>query len=320
VTLHTLEPDRGTLHGHFSRDLTPVLTIDSGDTVRVRTLDAGWGLEPPRLDGTKRRQFEPRDAQLDRGHPICGPISVRGAEPGMVLEIETVALEPGLWGWTRACGWQSPLNQALGVADEPEHLLVWEIDGSRGVARDQHGRSVAIRPFLGVIGVAPAEHGVHSTISPRATGGNIDCKELIVGSRLFLPIAVPGALLSIGDGHAAQGDGELSGTAIECPMARAEVTVRVHDRSSLESPIAETDSGTIAFGFGASLDEATYQAVDRMLAIMCSRHGIDRRDALALASVIVDVRVTQMVNGVVGAHAVLPRGALGSVRAGRIGH
>jgi acetamidase/formamidase len=158
----------------------------------------------------------------------------------------------------------------------------------------------------------PAEAGVHSTIPPRACGGNMDLKELVAGSRLFLPVSVRDALLSVGDGHAAQGDGEVSGLAIECPMNRVELNVRLRDDLELKSPLAETHAGTVALGFGATLDEAAADALDGMLRVMKDRHGLERRDALALASVVVDLRVTQIVNGIVGVHAVLPTGALRS--------
>src|SRR5262249_19749266 len=148
----------------------------------------------------------------------------------------------------------------------------------------------------------PADGGIHSTIPPRDAGGNIDCKELVAGSRLFLPIAVPGALVSVGDGHAAQGDGEVSGLAIECPMDRVDITFGLREGRPLTGPIAETAAGTITFGFHPSLDEAMAVALERMLDVLCARHSIDRRDALALASVVVDLHVTQVVNGCSGVH------------------
>jgi acetamidase/formamidase len=284
--------------------------VDPGDTIRARTLDGGWCLEPPHADGTPHRTLEPRDPKLDAGHALCGPVAIRGAEPGMVLEIAIGALEPGAWGWTRSGGWKSPLNRRLDLAEPPTRMLVWAIDARERTARDQHGHEVAIRPFLGVIGMPPPEPGVHSTIPPRAWGGNMDLKELVPGSRLFLPVSVPGALLSLGDGHAAQGDGEVSGLAIECPMDRAELAVDLRTDMKLAGPIAETPAGTIALGFGATLDDAAAAALEGMLAILMARFGATRRDALALASVAVDLRVTQVVNQVVGVHAVLPPGAI----------
>src|SRR5439155_5964607 len=104
MAFHVVEPIRANLHGHFSAELPPVLTVASGDTIRFRTLDGGWGLEPPRLDGSQRRLVEPRDPQLDAGHALCGPVAVLGAEPGMVLEVGIEAVDPGSGGWTRAGG------------------------------------------------------------------------------------------------------------------------------------------------------------------------------------------------------------------------
>lgn len=305
MVLHVIEPERRTLHGHFSRDLPPVLSIDSGDTVRFRTLDGGWGLERPVIGGPARRPFEPRDPVLDAGHPLVGPVEIRGAKPGMTLEVGIDAVVPGAWGWTRAGGWPSRLNTRLDLADGEQHFLVWELDAPSATARDQLGRTVSLRPFMGVMGMPPDEPGIHSTIPPRACGGNIDCKELVAGSRLFLPIPVAGALLSVGDGHAAQGDGEVSGLAIECPMDRVDLTLRLHDDLAMEAPRAETPAGSITFGFHPSLDEASAIALEGMLSLMSERYRLSRKEALALASVVVDLRITQMVNGCSGVHAII---------------
>jgi acetamidase/formamidase len=160
------------------------------------------------------------------------------------------------------------------------------------------------------MGMSPAQAGVHSTAPPRTCGGNIDCKELGVGATVFLPIAVDGALFSAGDGHGRQGDGEASGTAIECPVERAELTLTVRDDLELEWPIAWTPDAWVTFGFDVDVDDAAAIALDGMLKLMAREHGLDRSDALALASVVVDVRVTQLVNGVLGVHAVLPHDAI----------
>jgi acetamidase/formamidase len=128
---------------------------------------------------------------------------------------------------------------------------------------------------------------------------------------LFLPIPVDGALFSAGDGHALQGDGEVSSTAIECPLERAELTLTVRDDLQLAGPVARTESAWLTLGLGKSLDGAMAEAVGAMLDLMAREHGLERREALALASLVVDLRVTQVVNGVVGVHAVLPDGALG---------
>lgn len=208
-------------------------------------------MEPSGENG-ERRHFEDFRPELrGDGHALCGPVEVRGAEPGMTLELRVVDVRTGTWGRTVAGRpHQEELNQRLGVADRQEELI-WTRDPDALVGRDQYGHTVALRPFMGVMGMPPDE-------PPRTTGGNIDCKELMLGSSLFLPIAVPGSLFSVGDGHAIQGDGEVCQSAIECPV------------------------------------ELLF--------------GLDRH--LALASVAVDFRVSQVVNGAKGVHAVLPRGSI----------
>ena len=136
-------------------------------------------------------------------------------------------------------------------------------------------------------------------------GGNLDCTELVAGTTLFLPIAVEGALFSAGDPHAAQGDGEVSQVALECPLERAVLSLVVRDDLPLETPLARTPEGWLTLGLDEDLDEAAAIAVDAMLTLMEREHRLDRRDALALASVVVDLRVTQIVNGVGGVHALL---------------
>jgi acetamidase/formamidase len=278
-TVHELPLERRTLHGHFSRDLEPVLAIDPGDSVRIDVPNSAWELDSGRL-------FEPRDDVLDAGHALAGPIEVRGARAGQTLAIGIDSVRPGLWGVT------------LG---EPPHRLQWELDGEVGRAG---GRTVRLAPFLGVVGMPPAEPGVHSTRPPRPCGGNIDCKELVAGTTLFLPIPVDEALFSAGDGHAAQGDGEVSGTAIECP-AKAQLTLDVRDDLELAWPVARVDGAWLTFGFDEHLGRAARISVDGMLDLMEREHGLERGQALALASVVVDLRVTQVVNGVLGVHAVL---------------
>lgn len=208
MAIHSIEPTRVFLHGSFSRAFSPPLTIESGDTVRFRTIDAGWGLEPPTAPHVPRAKFSPRDSARDSGHALCGPIALRGAEPGMVLEVRINAVEPALWGWTFSGGRYSELNKQLGVPDQ-EQLLRWELNPRTLTGRDQFGRTVKLRPFMGVMGMPPDLPGIHSTTPPRFCGGNIDCRELTAGSTLWLPIPVAGALFSVGDGHALQADGEV---------------------------------------------------------------------------------------------------------------
>ena len=310
TTLHEIPLERRTLHGHFSRGLEPVAEVFSGDVIRFGTLDAGWGLEPPRADGSERRRFEPLDPELDAGHPLIGPVAVRNARAGMTLEVRIETVRVGRYGLTVAGGWSTPLNERLGVASGESRVLAWELDADAGTASDRAGREVALAPFLGVLGMPPPEPGVHPTGPPRVWGGNLDCKELVAGTTLFLPIPVDGALFSAGDGHARQGDGEVSSTAIECPLERAELGLALREDFELTAPIARTRDSWIAFGLGESLDEAAGNAVEGMLRLMERELKLERRDALALASVVVDLRITQVVNGVLGVHAVLPDGAI----------
>jgi len=304
--IHDIPLERRTLHGHFSRELPPVATVDPGDTVRFSTLDAGWHVEPVGLDHDGAK-LEPRDEELDSGHALIGPIAVRGARAGRTLSVRIDALEPGPYGLTLAGGWETALNTRLGVDEGETAKLVWSLVD--GVGTDQHGRRVRLAPFLGVLGMPPDEPGVHSTTPPRACGGNLDCKELVAGSTLYLPIPVDGALFSAGDGHARQGDGEVSTLAIEAPFDRVELTLGVRDDLPLELPLAETPAGWVAIGIHADLHEAAALAIEGIVAVLQRELGVGHREALALASVVVDVHVTQLVNEVVGCHAVLPRNA-----------
>jgi acetamidase/formamidase len=306
MTIHYIEPDENTLHGFFSRDLQPVLTIDSGDTVHFKTLEAEWGLENfPVLKQAPKSAPPPRklattNIEGPMGHALCGPIAIRGAEPGMALAIKVESIRMSTWGWT------------FGGDDHSDFavLHVWELDPDALVGRNQHGHQVYLRPFMGVMGMPPAEAGQHSTTPPRLTGGNIDCKELVAGSTLYLPVAVPGGLFSTGDGHALQGDGEVSRTAIECPMEDVELMFTLIPGLHLNTPRADTPAGLLTFGFDENLNIAAQTALNDMISLMIEKYNVTRADAKALASVVVDMRITQIANKVFGVHAVLPHQAI----------
>ena len=311
MAIYEIQPERSTLHGKFSRDAAPILSIESGDTVVFRTLDAGWNLGavwagyPPDTE----RKFEPRDPELDSGHCLCGPVAIVGARPGMTLEIRVGEIRPGNWGWTAAGGWKHDVHERLGML-ERESWLKWNIDAATMTARNQFNHEITLRPFMGVMGMPTDEHGLLSTAPPRRTGGNLDCKELISGATLFLPIEVAGGLFSVGDGHGAQGDGEVCVTAVECPMDRVELTFVLRSDMPLRMPRAETSEGRLAFGLHEDLQEATYLAIEGILDIMTEQYALDRCDAFSLASLVVDLRITQIVNGVRGVHALLPNNAI----------
>lgn len=306
---HSIHPERTTLHGSFSRDFEPVLTIDSGDRIRFSTLEAAWGLEPFPKKGV-RKKFEPRERPRDGGHALCGPIEIRGAKAGMTLEVKINEIRPGSWGWNSAGGFPHPVNQALGIAEGEEFHINWRLDSESMTGISDLGHKVALRPFMGIMGMPPDEPGIHPTYPPRFCGGNIDCKELIAGSTLFLPIPVDGGLFSVGDGHAVQGDGEVACPALECPMDVVDLTLTVHEDMKLSIPRAKTPTAWITMGFHEDLNEATIIALDGMLNLMKELFGYERKEALALASLVVDLRITQIVNGVRGVHAVLPHDAI----------
>jgi acetamidase/formamidase len=306
VPQHRLDPTPATVVDVFSRERAPVLTVEPGDSVVVGSLDASGFLSRQRVPGETR----PTMFTEPRGHCLTGPIAVNGAEPGTVLAVSIVSCRPGSWGWTVAGAQDTPLTRRLGVAGDPPAWLLWEIDVEAGTATNQLGLSRGLAPFLGVVGLPPAEAGEHSTVPPRAAGGgNIDCRELVAGSTLYLPVTVPGALLCVGDGHAAQGDGEVGGTAVECPMTTELVLDVVTDRP-LDVVHAVTPTAKITFGFDADLNAATADALDAMLTWVQSLHGVTRGEALALASSAVDLRVTQIANQTWGVHAVLTDGLL----------
>ncbi|MEP6985822.1 MAG: acetamidase/formamidase family protein [Chloroflexota bacterium] len=308
-TTHILRPERRTLHGHFSRDLEPVLTIQSGDTVQFTTLDSGWGMEP--FVGGEyyhhRRVFENRDPKLDDGHALTGPIAIEGAKPGMTLEIQIKDIQLGAWGFCLGGGWPSAVNKRLNITSRGI-VHAWQFDKDRMIGRNHLGHTAVLRPFMGVMGMPPDEAGIHSTIPPRVCGGNLDCKELVVGSTLYLPIAVAGGLFSTGDGHAAQGDGEIGGTAIEAPMDLVELTFRVRDDFPVTTPVANTPAGWITMGFDTSLNEAAFMAIEAIFSLMEKLYQLDRWEVVALASHAVDLHITQIVNELGGVHAILPHG------------
>jgi len=309
MALYRLDPAPQHTVNVFSAAHEPALTVDSGDTIIVRTLDAAGYLERQEFPGDTAK---PKMFGGDfRGHCLCRPVAVRGAVPGDMLKVEIVALTPDPWGWTSSPGVPgSPVATRLGFGAADRATLLWEIDTEAGTATANGKYTRSLAPFLGVTGVAPAGAGEHSTVPPRTeAGGNIDCKELVAGSALYLPVNTEGALLYLGDGHGAQGDGESCGTAIECGMT-TEAVVSVARERPLSTVHAETPAGLVTFGFSADLNEAMGDALDAMVTWMAARYGTSRPEALALASTCVDLRITQVVNVTWGVHALLPTGVL----------
>ncbi|MGJ3239096.1 MAG: acetamidase/formamidase family protein [Anaerolineae bacterium] len=308
MTEHHIEPQAGHIHGRFSASIAPILTIDSGDTVIFRLLDAGWNTydNPNGFDPAPK--FQPRDRTLDNGHAMHGPIYINGAEAGMVLEIRMREIVPGDWGWSGS-GWRDSFNQRYDI-EAPGEEIIWRIAEDKQTAVNRHGHRVKLSPFLGNIGMPPETEGDHSTTPPRWCGGNIDCKELVAGSTLYLPVSVEGALIFFGDGHAVQGNGEVAGPALECPMERVVVEFHLHAEETLDVPFANTPAGWVTFGFDEDLTVAQEKALYEMVTLIAERYDVSRKYAHGLASLLVDLNVTQIVNGVKGVHAILPHDAI----------
>jgi acetamidase/formamidase len=230
---------------------------------------------------------------------LTGPVAISGAQPGDTLVVEIVDIKPAAWGWTH-CGPDSGGLLRDELTDNVLHL--WDLQEGN-VAPFLPGIRVPLAPFCGVMGVAPAEPGPHSTIQPRAVGGNLDVRQLTAGATLFLPVAVPDALFSVGDAHAAQGDGEVAGTAIETD---ATVTLRfdLRQQERLPSPRfltpapgAATGPCFAAVGSDADLYQAARAALRGVLDELHRQHGLTRAQATILASVCVDLHISQVVNG-----------------------
>jgi acetamidase/formamidase len=316
-----MDPAHGVLHGSFDRSLTPALTVASGDSIRFSTLDGDWLTGPDHSAERRPHDVSPlRRPIVDDGHALCGPVAIEGAEPGSVLEVRIEEVVTGAWGWSRVGGRDVDHDLRLGVCDGDQLYLHWQLDHHQGIATSDLGHEVRMRPFMGVRGMPADIPGPQSTHPPRRTGGNIDCKELIAGTSLFLPVEVAGGLFSIGDGHAAQGDGEVGSTAIECPMDVARVTLLLRDDLEIDMPVARTASEWLTFGFSEDMKTAVYQALNGMVGLVRQLFGVGRKEALAMCSPVVDVRMTQIVNGVCGAHAALPHGAVTVVRSGAPRH
>jgi len=278
-------------HWAWDRNLPPVLTVASGATMALEVSDASGG---QLLASSTARDVLRLD--LSRVNPVTGPIYVEGAEPGDVVRVTILDVKVGPWGWT-AC---IPGFGLLADQFPDPHLLISQMVGSYVVL--PIGVQVPLTPFVGTIGLAPAEPGPHSLIPPRRVGGNMDMRHLTPGARVFLPVEVPGGLLSVGDCHAAQGDGEVCGTAVEV-SATVVLRVDVLKHLSLRYPMVETHpvanrhgSALVTTGIGPDLLEAARQAVRGMVDEMARRAGLDPADAYCLASVAGDLKIAEVVD------------------------
>ena len=313
MTHHQLAASVETVHwGWFQSTLKPVLTIDSGDRVTVQTVSGG----PANLPGPHHfvppellRIHDKSERRLP-GHILTGPIHVTGAEPGDVLEIRIVDVSLRQdWGYT----FVRPLAGALPNDFTEFEQMIVSLDREHRLARLPWGGELPLRPFFGVMGVAPpAAWGSISSIQPRAHGGNLDNKELIPGATLYLPVFNTGAGFSVGDGHAVQGDGEVCMTAVETALAGT-FDVIVRKDLGLNYPRAETPTHRITMGMDPDLDDAARDALRRMIEWVSGTTALTRTQAFMLMSLAADVRVTQLVNEHKGIHVMLPKSALAGV-------
>ena len=297
--------------GYFDAALPPALEIDSGSTVTIETVSGAPAQLPPADAGFhvpfEIHEIHARAERMLPGHILTGPVAIREALPGMVLQVDIldVSLRQD-WGWNII----RPLAGALPEDFDTGRTTIIPLDTDAMTARLSWGLTLPLTPFFGVMGGAPPPGwGRISTIQPRAHGGNLDNKMLGPGATLYLPIFADGALFSAGDGHAAQGDGEVCVTAIETALTG---TFRLTARGdmTLTGPRAETQDHLITMGLHESLDRAAERAVRDMIKWIAERRGLSREDAYMLCSLAADLRITQCVNGTKGVHMLLNKALL----------
>jgi acetamidase/formamidase len=303
-----LDPGPDTVHwGYFDARLPPHVTIESGDTVTISTVSGAAEMMPTpplRVPPALSAIHEKVTRKMVPGHICTGPVAIEGAKPGQVLQVDIQSIEPFYdWGYSGV----RPLAGALPHDFTENRVFHVVLDAARKSWLLPWGQSVPLAPFFGVMGVAPPPAwGTVSTLPPRQNGGNLDNKELVAGTTLYLPIFVEGALFSVGDGHGVQGDGEVSVNAVETGLTGT-FRLTLRDDLSLAWPLAETPAHMITMAFDPDLDDCVVIALRQMLDLICARAGLDRYQAYTLASLAADLRVTQVVNGNKGIHVMLDK-------------
>jgi amidase len=290
MTVHRI----GREHVVFAMDpaTPPVLRIQPGDTVIFDTRDS--------LNGVIRSEADlPSKADLSQAVPATGPVYVEGAEPGDSLEIQIDEVRPDSWGYTVIL----PAHSVLPHVFNEELTRVLDLQG--GYADLCPGVRIPLRPFPGLIGVAPPER-VGSNIPPGDYGGNMDAKDLVVGTTLHLPVCVPGALVVCGDLHPTQGDGESSSTSIEC-SGTIQLTIGLRKGKTIPRPRIESPESYITFASGETLQEAYETALLDMIEFLVAEKGLSREDAYLLCGLAGDLRICQLVNIRPGARVVVPK-------------
>lgn len=304
--IHHLKASAETVRvGVIDRSFAPLLTIDPGDEVHLSTVGLWGGEVPfgaPFEEVTRIRQRYPGCGP----HSLTGPIAVRNAQAGQVLRVDILELQVG----ATALNLMTPGARSRGLlADEFAHGSVrhYRLDRERMSDDFAPGICLPLRPFLGILGVAPRTPGVHSSVAPGPFGGNIDCADLVAGTTLFLPIQVDGALFYAGDAHALQGHGEVNGTALETSMELARLRLSIEPGPALSAPRALTPTHWITMDFDPDLRSAARRALAAMVEQLSTQAQLTREDAYRLCSLAADLIVTQVVNGHQGVHVRLPR-------------
>jgi acetamidase/formamidase len=288
---HSLSAER--LHFAWDNSLEPVLEIDPGDAVAIETWDANGHFYTPASTGADVAKPKPHN-----GHALSGPIYVHGAQRGDTLVVEVLEVVPDSWGWTA----HGPRGGLLPMDFPVPYLRTWDLT-DRCFARGVPGAKVPLAPFCGVMGVALAEPGSHSTVPPRRVGGNMDVRQLTAGSTLYLPIEVEGALFSVGDAHGVQGDGEVCISAVEMDSTTSlRFSVRRDfpvNEPQLTLPGPPTSIGGRYHGCTAhapDLMDAARNATRYLIDWLCRTTGVTAEDAYVLASVAAELRISQVVD------------------------
>lgn len=295
--------------GNYWSEAQPALRIQSGDYVKVRTLLTS---NPERLEAagvaSNLVEKELREVQTVKdkgpgGHVLTGPIYIEEAEPGDILEIKMHTIDLAIPYGYNAIGQNGYLSDE--IFDRKTKII--NLDKEKMIGHFADGIEIPLHPFFGSMGVAPPkEVGKWNSAPPWIHGGNLDNKELVAGTSLFIPVHIKGALFEIGDGHAAQGNGEVDITAIETSLI-ANLQFIVHKGKSIHWPRAETATHIITMGCDRDLNAATHIAIREMIQYLMEEKNLSQSDAYMLCSVAVDVNITQLVDGNVGVHAMLPK-------------
>lgn len=301
------------LYGYYWSEAKPVLRIASGDTIDVETLLTSVptrleaaGIPPAEVEQSLRDIVAQVTDRGPGGHILTGPVFVEGADSGNVLEVRILSIDlPIAYGYNGCSGF------LRANCDSTGRTRIIRLDRSRMVGAFAPGIDIPLRPFFGSMGVAPPpDSGRVSSNPPGIHAGNLDNKELVAGTTLFIPVHVPGALFEVGDGHAAQGDGEVDQTAIETSL-RGRLQLIVRKDMKLAWPRGETSSHFIAMGMDRDLTKATQIAVQEAINFIAEYKAWPKMEAYRLVSLACDVRITQLVDGSVGVHVMIPKAIIG---------